>query len=160
MRITFRCPLLCLDLGSKTGWALMSRFGGSITSSTWHYRPTSSPPHPGEVFSAYHEFLGSLVHDAGVQHIVYEIPFHRGANRRTELVMVGLEAMTLAVAQVYSVPVDSINAATIKKRVTGKGNAKKPEVAAALRVRGLLQKEAGDDESDAIAVLLAVLESR
>lgn len=159
MRIAFRCPLLALDLGSKTGWALLSEFGGSITSAAWHYRP-SPFPHPGEVFTQYHEFLGSLVREGGVQHIVYEVPFHRGANRRTELVMVGLEAMTLAVAQVYSVPVDSLNAATIKKRVTGKGNAKKSEVQAALRVRGLLRNKAGDDEADAIAVLLAVLESR
>jgi len=150
-------PVLTLDFGSTTGWALCA-FEGRIISGAWHYRPAPSG-HPGGVFAAFHPWLTGLVRDTQAAHIVYEIPFHRAPGRRAAVVLIGMEAITLMVAQVRSLPIDGLNASNIKKAVTGKGNAKKPEVAAALRARRLMPAGAGEDEVDALALLLVVMES-
>ncbi|MFP5382262.1 MAG: hypothetical protein ACLGG4_08355, partial [Gammaproteobacteria bacterium] len=51
----------------------------------------------------------------------------------------------------HGVPYQGVPVGTIKKHVTGKGNASKDEMMAAMRARGYLPTD--DNEADALALL-------
>lgn len=151
-----RRPLLALDLGSATGWALSAQ-DGRLCSGAWQYRhaPTS---HVGTIFTAFRDWLRALVAEHAVVQIVYETPFHAAPGRRAAVILMGLEAVVQMTASERLLPVQGIAATTVKKRITGNGRAKKPEVAAALAARKLLPPGAGPDQADALALLFAILE--
>ena len=58
----------------------------------------------------------------------------------------------------HGIPYQGVPVGTIKKHVTGKGNASKAEVIAAIKTRGYLPDD--DNESDALALLLWAIETQ
>lgn len=82
--------------------------------------------------------------------IVYEAPHHRGG-AATE-VAAGFATRVQEIAARFSLDHTAVHTATLKKRTTGKGNAKKPEMLAAVRERFGYQG-VDEDEADALALL-------
>ena len=70
----------------------------------------------------------------------------------------GLLATLTAWAETAGVPYQGVPVGTIKRFATGKGNAGKEAVEAAMRERGY--RPADDNEADAIALLLWAMETR
>ena len=60
-------------------------------------------------------------------------------------------------ASTIEIPYQGVPVGTIKRHITGKGNADKQEVIAAVRERGF--SPADDNEADAIALLLWAIET-
>ncbi len=69
----------------------------------------------------------------------------------------GLLATLTAWCEEQSIPYQSVAVGTIKRFATGKGNADKQAMIAAIRERGF--DPADDNEADAIAILLWALET-
>lgn len=141
--------VLALDLGQNTGWALRQA-SGLITSGTNGFKPGRFEG-GGMSMLRFTTWLGELHVSAGPLAIVYfeEVRAHKGtAAAHTYGAFLGqLSAWCEANRVAYAgVPV-----ATIKKHATGKGNAGKDLVIAAMRERGF---DPGDDnEADALAIL-------
>ena len=69
----------------------------------------------------------------------------------------GLMATLTAWAELRGVPYEGVPVGTIKRHATGKGNADKDAMIAAVRARGF--SPADDNEADAIAILLWAIET-
>jgi len=68
----------------------------------------------------------------------------------------GLMATLTAWCELHSIPYYGVPVATIKKHATGKGNAGKPEMLAAVQAKG--HPVTDDNEADAIALLYWAME--
>jgi Holliday junction resolvasome RuvABC endonuclease subunit len=68
----------------------------------------------------------------------------------------GLMATLTAWAELRGIPYQGIPVGTIKRHATGKGNASKEAVIAAVKAKGFTP--ADDNEADAIALLLCAIE--
>ena len=141
--------VLTLDLGQNTGWALRQP-NGLVTSGTNGFKPGRFEG-GGMSMLRFITWLGELHVSAGPLAIVYfeEVRAHKGtAAAHTYGAFLGqLSAWCEANRVAYAgVPV-----ATIKKHATGKGNAGKDLVIAAMRARGFDPHD--DNEADALAIL-------
>jgi hypothetical protein len=147
--------VLALDLGTTTGWALRSQDGG-ITSGTMTFKPSRFEG-GGMRFL---RFRGWLVEVAalsgGVARIVFEeVRAHAGTD--ASHIYGGFLATLTAWCEQESIPYEGVPVGTIKAFATGKGNAKKAAMMAAIEARGF--RPADDNEADAIALLLWATES-
>ena len=70
----------------------------------------------------------------------------------------GLIATLTAWCELRGMPYQGVPVGTIKRHATGKGNANKQTMIAAMRARGF--EPADDNEADAIAILLWAIETR
>jgi len=70
----------------------------------------------------------------------------------------GFPATLTAWCEQHAVPYEGVPVGSIKRHVTGKGNADKSAVIAAVRARGF--SPADDNEADALAILLWAIETR
>ena len=147
--------LLALDLGQTTGWALSA--DGLITSGTAQFKPGRFEG-GGMVFLRFRAWLQEIDETAGGIGAVYfeEVRAHRGATAAH--VYGGFLAHLTAWAEANRIPYQGVPDGTIKRHVTGKGNASKDEVLVAVRARG--HRPEDDNEADAIALLLWVLAQR
>ena len=141
--------VLSLDLGARTGWAFAEN--GKLIDSGVHslfdakYRDFTD----GERFHAFYEFL--MRYDT-VDAIVFE-QVAGGTKGRQTVLFNGYRATLLLWAQMLCVPVIPIAVGTIKKAVTGSGNASKEDVIDAVRAMGYPTFD--DNEADAIAAYFA-----
>lgn len=144
--------VMSFDLGSTTGWAKWRR-GRPVESGSVRL---------GEVggsralrFIAFQRWLSDNARDVDL--IVYEMPHHRGGAATG--ILVGLESHLLSWCQSHDLrEPERIHSATIKKFVTGDGKADKVKVAAAVKKAFPEISPEDDNESDALAVLLAGIE--
>jgi hypothetical protein len=148
--------ILALDLGQHTGWAL-SGADGLITSGTAQFKPGRFEG-GGMAFLRFRAWLQEVDETAGGIGAVYfeEVRAHRGATAAH--VYGGFLAHLTAWAEANRIPYQGVPVGTIKRHVTGKGNASKDEVLAAVRARG--HDPADDNEADALALLLWALAQR
>jgi hypothetical protein len=142
--------VLALDLGTTTGWALR-RHDGGITSGTISFKPTRFEG--GGM--RYLRFRGWLTEVAalsgGLARIVFEeVRAHAGTDAAH--IYGGFLAHLSAWSEERGVPYEGVPVGTIKAFVTGKGNANKAAMIAAVEARGF--RPADDNEADAIALLL------
>jgi crossover junction endodeoxyribonuclease RuvC len=164
--------ILALDLGTRTGWAVLPR-SGRIASGVTEFRPgrqrgrfddpvlyrerpiADRAMGAGMAFLRFEKFLADLNRDAGpFDAVVFEeVRAHAGTlaaqvyGVRLRLTLAHLTAWCERKAAPYfGVPV-----ATIKRHATGKGNAPKEDVIRAVRAQGFLPKD--DNEADALALL-------
>jgi Holliday junction resolvasome RuvABC endonuclease subunit len=86
--------------------------------------------------------------------LVFEQAHHRGG-AATE-VAAGFSTRVLEFAARHGIEHGTVHTATLKKFVTGKGNAKKPEMVGAVRLRWA-PSVTDDNEADAIAILYYAL---
>jgi len=149
-----RC-LLALDLGTTTGWALRG-LDGLITSGTVSFKPGRYDG-GGMRYLRFTNWLTEIDRLSGpIEAIWYEeVRNHKGVD--ASHVYGGLMASLTSWAELRGIPYAGTSVGTIKKHVTGKGNAPKQAMIDAARQRGFSPKD--DNEADAIAILLWAIET-
>jgi hypothetical protein len=142
--------VLALDLGTVTGWALRGQNGG-ITSGTMTFRPSRFEG-GGMRYLRFRSWLNEMARiSGGLQRIVFE-EVRRHAGTDAAHIYGGFLAHLSAWCEERSIPYEGIPVGTIKRFATGKGNAPKDAMLAAIRARGFAP--ADDNEADAIAIVL------
>jgi crossover junction endodeoxyribonuclease RuvC len=145
--------ILALDLGTTTGWAIGG--GRSITSGFVSFK-SGRYEGGGMRYLRFANWLRELRKNIGQIDAVYFEEVRRHVSTDSAHVYGGLLATLTAWCEENAIPYQGMPVATIKKYITGKGNAKKDEVIAAVKNRGHVVED--DNEADAIAILLLALE--
>jgi len=148
--------ILALDLGTTTGWAIRG-FDGLITSGTASFKPGRFDG-GGMRFLRFTNWLTELDRLSGPIAAIWFEEVRRHAGTDAAHVFGGLLATLTAWAELRGIPYSGVPVGTIKKHATGRGNAPKQAMIDAARARGF--SPADDNEADAIAILLWVLETR
>lgn len=141
--------ILALDLGTKTGWALFQR-GQIILSGTKDFKPSRFDG-GGMRFLNFRHWLTETKNKAGQIDAIYfeEVRGHKGVDAAHTYG--GFLATLTAWCEHHSIPYEGVPVQTIKKHATGRGNADKKAVIAAVKRRGFLPND--DNEADALALL-------
>jgi Holliday junction resolvasome RuvABC endonuclease subunit len=147
--------ILSLDLGTTTGWA-MQLAGGVIESGTTSFRP-SRYDGGGMRYLRFRGWLASIAADAAGIEAIYFEEVRRHIGTAAAHLYGGFLATLTAWCEQNSIPYEGVPVGTIKRHVTGKGNADKTAVVEAIRARGF--KPADDNEADAIAILLWAIDT-
>jgi len=145
---------LALDMGSRCGWAI----GNSVIGfrSVWDIAPRRGES-PGMRYLHLRAQLQSVrAAYPDLAAVFYEQAHHRGG-AATEYA-VGCVATVQAWCAEHGIEHAAVHSATIKKHATGKGNAPKDAVMAAMRRRGFTP--ADDNEADALALLHWAVETQ
>jgi Holliday junction resolvasome RuvABC endonuclease subunit len=142
--------ILALDLGSMTGWALRTS-GGQIVSGTQDFRPRRFEG-GGMRYLRFTDWLTETARLArGIDRIAYEeVRRHIGTD--ASHVYGGFLGTLGTWCEQREIPYEGVPVGTIKRFITGRGNADKQAVIEAVRCRGFQPKD--DNEADAIAILL------
>ncbi|MCW5716257.1 MAG: hypothetical protein KIS68_00350 [Bauldia sp.] len=146
--------MLALDLGTTTGWASLT--GGIIHSGTVTFRPGRFDG-GGIRYLRFQHWLGQLARDSGGLVSVHFEEVRRHIGTDAAHLYGGFLATLTAWCERQGVAYQGVPVGTIKRFVTGKGNASKEAVVAAVRDRGF--RPADDNEADAIAILLWAMET-
>jgi Holliday junction resolvasome RuvABC endonuclease subunit len=142
--------VLALDLGSATGWALRTR-DDHIASGTLTFR-NDRWEGGGMRFLRFRQWLTEIKHAAnGIDRVVYE-QVRRHAGTDAAHAYGGWLAILTAWCEHHEIPYEGVPVGTIKRFATGRGNADKAAVIAAMQARGF--HPADDNEADALALLL------
>jgi len=141
--------IIALDLGTTTGWAMLS--DGVVTSGTASFRPGRYDG-GGMRYLRFRDWLEQLRRYAGLVGAVYfeEVRAHAGVDAAH--IYGGFLATLTGWCEHRAIPYQGVPVGTIKKFITGRGNADKQAVMEAVRERGF--NPADDNEADAIALLL------
>ncbi len=148
--------ILALDLGTITGWALREP-DGTVASGTVSFRSDRFSG-GGMRFLRFKRWLTEVKNTAGGIDAVYLEEVRRHAGTSASQIYGGWLAILTAWCEHHGIPYQGVPVGTIKRHVTGKGNADKAAVIAAVRERGFAP--ADDNEAAAIALLLWAIESR
>ncbi|AUM00549.1 hypothetical protein B4966_10520 [Rhodocyclaceae bacterium] len=141
--------ILALDLGTTTGWALRSR-DGHITSGSESFRPQRFEG-GGMRFLRFKRWLTEIKsHTDGIGALYFE-EVRRHVSTDAAHAYGGFLATLTAWCEHHGIPYQGVPVGTIKKHATGRGNAGKDAVMAAVRGRG--HQPADDNEADALALL-------
>ena len=142
--------ILALDLGTTTGWALRGQ-DGAITSGTMTFRPSRFEG-GGMRFLRFRGWLAEIAGlSGGIARIAFE-EVQRHAGTGAAHAYGGFLATLTAWCEQEAIPYQGVPVGTIKRYATGKGNADKARMIAAIEARGF--RPADDNEADAIALLL------
>lgn len=142
--------ILALDLGTTTGWALLTP-EGSVISSAQSFKPGRFEG-GGMRYLRFCGWLAELVSAAGDTFgAVYFEEVRRHAGVDAAHAYGGFLATLTAWCEHRHIPYSGVPVGTIKRHATGKGNADKAAVIAAVRALGY--SPADDNEADAIALL-------
>ena len=147
--------ILALDLGTTTGWALRG-WDGTVSSGTASFRPDRFEG-GGMRYLRFKHWLTEVKSTTGGIDAVYLEEVRRHAGTSAAQIYGGFLAHVSAWCEHHSIPYQGVPVGTIKRHVTGKGNASKEAVIAAMRDRGFAP--ADDNEADAIALLLWAIEA-
>jgi crossover junction endodeoxyribonuclease RuvC len=147
--------ILALDLGAKTGWAL-AKGAEIVASGTSEFRPGRFEG-AGMTFLRFDRWLDDLLHNAGTLDLVAFEEVRAHAGTLAAQVYGGFLAHLTAWCERNAVPYRGVPVATIKRHVTGKGNAPKDAMVGAVRARGYAPRD--DNEADAIALALFALQT-
>jgi hypothetical protein len=150
-----RTSLLCLDLGTTTGFALRTA-DGRIISGTVSFRP-SRYDGGGIRYLRFRSWLESVANDAGGIGVVHHEEVRRHLSTDAAHVHGGLLATLTAWCEQNGIAYQGVPVGTIKRFITGKGNADKEAVLAAVCAHGF--NPADDNEADALAILLWAIET-
>lgn len=146
--------ILAMDLGTTTGWALMAR-DGSIISGTEHFKPQRFEG-GGMRYLRFKRWLTEIKQSSNGIDAVYfeEVRRHLGVDAAHAYG--GFMAHLTAWCEHHNIPYQGVPVGTIKKHATGRGNASKGEIIAAIKVRGHVPCD--DNEADALALLYFAME--
>src|SRR3954469_2186245 len=142
--------VLALDLATSTGWALCSA-SGQVISGTVSFRP-SRYDGGGMRYLRFGAWLESMARDAAGIGVVHYEEVRRHLSTDAAHVHGGLLATLTSWCEQSSIPYQGVPVGTIKRHVTGKGNADKAAVIAAIRARGFSPID--HNEADALAILV------
>jgi Holliday junction resolvasome RuvABC endonuclease subunit len=146
---------LALDLGTTTGWAVRTA-RCRILHGTAEFRP-SRYEGGGMRYLRFGRWLDQTLEITGSIDAVYVEEVRRHIGTDAAHVYGGLLATLTAWCEENGIPYQGVPVGTIKRYATGKGNADKAAMIAAVRERGF--EPADDNEADAIAILLWALET-
>jgi hypothetical protein len=149
-------PILALDLGTSTGWALRG-YDGLITSGTASFKPGRYDG-GGMRYLRFTNWLTEIDRLSGPIEAIWFEEVRRHAGTDAAHVYGGLMASLTSWGELRGVPYEGVPVGTIKKFLTGQGNASKQAMIAAARDRGFTP--ADDNEADAIAILLWAIETQ
>ncbi|MBF0108735.1 MAG: hypothetical protein HQL76_06130 [Magnetococcales bacterium] len=145
--------ILALDLGSKTGWALGAPGGRPIMSGTDEFR-LGRFEGGGMVFLRFTRWLDEVrnltVPAGGLKAVCFE-EVRRHIGTTAAHVYGGFLAHLTAWAEANQIPYQGVPVGTIKRHATGKGNANKAAMIAAMKAKG--HRPGDDNEADALALL-------
>lgn len=139
--------VLALDLGTTTGWCL-GEFGGATASGVWGLKPNRFEG-GGMRFVKFRAELAK-VHAALVVDQVFFEEVRRHAGTDAAHIYGGLMAHLTEWCEANRIPYEGVPVGTIKKFATGKGNADKAAMMAAVQSWG--HNPVDDNEADAIAL--------
>ncbi len=147
--------ILALDIGTTTGWAVRG-YDGLITSGTVSFKPGRFDG-GGMRYLRFTNWLTEIDRLSGPIATIWfeEVRNHKGVD--ASHVYGGLMATLTAWAELRGVPYQGVPVGTIKRHATGKGNADKAAMVAAVRARGFSPVD--DNEADAIAILHWAIET-
>ena len=141
--------MLSLDLGTKTGWAarLSDR---TVTSGIAEFK-NDRWQGGGMRFLRFKQWLTEIKQMAGGLDVVFfeEVRHHAGVDAAHAYG--GFLAHVTAWCEHHEIPYEAVPVGTIKRHATGKGNANKDAVIAAVRNLGFDPSD--DNEADALAIL-------
>ena len=145
--------ILSLDLGTTTGWALRSR-DGSICSGSHSFKPQRFEG-GGMRYLRFNRWLleiAGLPSESGclIDLIAFE-EVRRHVATDAAHAYGGFLSHLQTFGEINKIPYEGVPVGTIKKHATGKGNAGKPLMIAAMQ--GLGYNPADDNEADALALL-------
>ena len=146
--------ILALDLGQRTGWSLYAP-DGRITSGTAEFK-NDRWQGGGMIFLRFKRWLTEIKQTAGGLDALFFEEVRRHAGVDAAHAYGGFLAHVTAWCEHHQIPYQAVPVGTIKRHVTGKGNANKEAVIAAVRDLGFYP--ADDNEADAIALLLWAME--
>ena len=156
---TPRLVILALDLGTTTGWALRSANGpvahGFVSFKSQRFegggmRYLRFGRWLADMLALSGSQTGSQTNLAGIGAIYFEeVRRHLGVDAAH--VYGGLLATLTAWCEHHRIPYQGVPVGTIKRHATGKGNAGKAEVIAAMKALG--HPVTDDNEADALALL-------
>ena len=147
--------MLALDLGSTTGWA-MRLADGVVVSGTMEFRPGRYEG-GGMRFLRFRSWLDHLNDGAKGIGTVYFEEVRRHAGTDAAHVYGGFLAHLSAWCELRHLAYQGVPVGAIKRHVTGKGNAGKQAVIAAVTARGYAPED--DNEADALAILLWAMDT-
>jgi len=141
--------VLALDLGTSTGWALRTRDGGTV-SGTESFKPSRFEG-GGMRYLRFKRWLTDIKATTDGVGAVYfeEVRRHMGVDAAHAYG--GFLATLTAWCEHHGIPYSGVPVGSIKKHATGKGNAGKAEMLAAMQARGYAPVD--DNEADALALL-------
>ena len=142
--------VLALDLGTKCGWALY--FGpDDVQHGVQEFR-TGRFEGGGMRWLRFRKWLDDLDATAGAIQAIYfeEVRGHKGVDAAH--LYGGFLAALTAWAEKRAIPYQGVPVGTIKRHATGKGNAGKPAVIAAMEAKGFAPRD--DNDADALALLM------
>ncbi|KPH63055.1 hypothetical protein ADT71_13880 [Novosphingobium sp. ST904] len=148
--------MLALDLGTSAGWALRTS-DDFISSGTVSFRHTRFDG-GGMRFLRFRRWLEELDIGAGPIEAVYFEEVRRHVGTDAAHVYGGLLAVLTAWCEEHLIAYQGVPVGTIKRYITGKGNADKAAVINAVRKVGFFPVD--DNEADAIAILLWAIATR
>ena len=148
--------MLALDLGTTTGYAIRNR-DGVIASGTVSFRPNRYDG-GGMRYLRFRTWLEAIVQDVAPINVVHYEEVRRHLSTDAAHVHGGLLATLTAWCEQRSIAYQGVPVGTIKRHITGRGNADKAAVIAAIRARGF--NPADDNEADALAILLWATETQ
>jgi hypothetical protein len=148
--------ILSLDLGTTTGWATRLG-GGSIESGSASFRP-SRYDGGGMRYLRFRGWLDGIAADAAGIAAVYFEEVRRQLGTDAAHIYGGFLATLSTWCEQHGIPYEGVPVGTIKRHITGKGNADKHAVIEAVRARGYRPWD--DNEADAIAILIWAIETR
>jgi Holliday junction resolvasome RuvABC endonuclease subunit len=145
--------IMALDLGTITGWAVKDHSGG-ITSGAASFRAGRFEG-GGMSFLRFKQWLTDFKHTLGSIDAIYfeEVRAHKGVDAAHKYG--GFVAHLTAWCEHHQIPYSGIPVGTIKKHITGKGNASKTCVITAVKNKGFSPID--DNEADSLALLDFVL---
>ena len=144
--------ILALELGTTTGWAILA--DNRIVSGSFDMRPVAGQGVGVRFLRFRREFLNNF---KAVREVYFEeVRRHEGTHAAH--IYGGLWATLAAWCEENTIPYKGIEVAAIKKHITGKGNAKKADVIAAVQRRGF--QPVDDNEADALALLSYIRKQR
>lgn len=138
-----------LDLATVTGWAVESC--GIVTSGTISFRG-SRYEGGGMRYLRFRRWLREMIESEKPRAIFYE-EVRRHLSTDAAHVYGGFLAILQTECEAREIPYLGIPVGTIKKKATGRGNAKKPDMIAAARTRWPDQIIADDNQADALWIL-------
>lgn len=141
--------LLCLDLGTSTGWALLNEYG-SIASGTAQFKPRRFEG-GGMRYLRFKRWLTETKNVSGQIDAVYFEEVRRHVGVDAAHAYGGFLAHLTAWCEHHAIPYEGVPVGTIKRFIAGKGNADKDAVIAAIKARGHTPED--DNEADALAIL-------
>ena len=149
-------PILAVDLGSTTGWATLS-IHRRIVHGTVQFRPTRFEG-GGMRYLRFSKWLDQMLETTGGIDAVYFEEVRRHVGTDAAHVFGGFLATLSAWCEDHAIPYQGVPVGTIKRHVTGRGNADKAAMISAVQARGF--EPADDNEADAIAILLWAIDAR